>query len=345
MKKQYLIGLFLLLGIGMIAGVYQYINFFQAEMVGAYSTTKPANGHSWQEMQCTDSMCIDTTNKRVGIGTDAPSVSLDVTGSIKASGDVCNGTGNCLSSLATLTNACGAAATNYAYTATAYSGAYCIMGTPTPATPTFPSVAGSATWTCPVTTGSPISCTATRAGAPVNGVCGAAAKAYAAEETAFAGAYCTAGTAMPANSSFPNPGNSTSWTCSGTNGGDSPSCTASRTDSLLVSSVHLSSSCVSAGGTVRKEGSVLMCRFDQSSCPSGWTQYQSWETTSGSGCSSGLGDNGCYSCCASCNPVHGFANAGNTCSYCTGGLSCVCENGGGANYSTCTATIVQIGCY
>lgn len=87
--------------------VYQYILTFQSELVNAYTSSKPANGHSWEEMECTEGLCV--TNNRVGIGTDNPTTKLDVSGSIKATGninatgDICNGSGYCLSQINGLT--------------------------------------------------------------------------------------------------------------------------------------------------------------------------------------------------------------------------------------------------
>ena len=81
-------------------GVYQYFENFKAEMAEAYQSSKPANGHSWSEMQCTSDMCMAGGN--VGIGTDSPAKKLEVNGDILASGtghDVCNAAGACLSQL------------------------------------------------------------------------------------------------------------------------------------------------------------------------------------------------------------------------------------------------------
>ncbi|MCK9446701.1 hypothetical protein M0Q50_07560 [bacterium] len=92
MKKNYLI-ILSLVTIALVSGVYQYCQTFKNEIVDAYQATKPINGHSWAEMQCTSDACLDTTNHRMGIGTDAPTKALEVVGDIYASGDICNSSG------------------------------------------------------------------------------------------------------------------------------------------------------------------------------------------------------------------------------------------------------------
>jgi hypothetical protein len=77
---------------------FQYIKEFKADLVGAaYSTSKPANGHLWSEMECSSYLCL--TGDNVGVGTFSPSQKLEVNGSGLFSGDVCNGGGKCLSSI------------------------------------------------------------------------------------------------------------------------------------------------------------------------------------------------------------------------------------------------------
>jgi hypothetical protein len=173
MKKKYIFILSVMVFFGLIVGVYQYFQAFKTEGVSAVTVGVPNQGHPWTQMECNaDTLCIDTANKRLGVGTNNPTEKLEVGGNIKASGDICNGTGNCLSAMIGLTNGCGTAATTYSYAATAYSGTYCVMGFPTPTTPAFPAQGGSTTWTCPVTNGSPLSCTASRGSPPallVNG--------------------------------------------------------------------------------------------------------------------------------------------------------------------------------
>lgn len=83
--------LFLIIIISLFAlsfSAYQYISIFQGGIAAAYQATKPANGHSWVEMQCTNDICVDVTSHKVGIGTDVPSEALEVIGKIKVSSDI-----------------------------------------------------------------------------------------------------------------------------------------------------------------------------------------------------------------------------------------------------------------
>jgi len=67
-------------------------------LANAY-TVKPANGHSWTEMECSEGLCVTAGNK-VGVGTDSPSEKFEVYGDILVTGgDACNGGGYCLSDL------------------------------------------------------------------------------------------------------------------------------------------------------------------------------------------------------------------------------------------------------
>jgi hypothetical protein len=77
------------------------------------------------------------------------------------------------------------------------------------------------------------SCNIASCNVPVNGVCGTAAKNYPYGTTNFGSdTYCAMGTNNPVSISFPTAGNSTSWRCTGTNGGiDSGWCTASQSSS------------------------------------------------------------------------------------------------------------------
>ncbi|MDD4531308.1 MAG: hypothetical protein PHH21_01205 [Candidatus Pacebacteria bacterium] len=289
--------------IGLCAGTYSYFHFFHADTVKAY-TTKPSAGHSWSEMECSEGLCIASDNK-VGIGTDSPANNFQVTGNIKASGNVCDGSGNCLSDLGSITNACGSAAKTYSYSDTAFSGTFCLIGTSTPASPSFPGVGTSTTWTCPVNSGSPISCTATRSAA-----------------------------------------------------------------SYLVNNVHKESDCTSAGGTVvTTDTSSGQCRFNASSCPSGWTQYKSYGTYSNprtglTYCGGGRPTGSCtgsWSDGAGNVLVYLAASAccgGNCCGSCTTSFICFGDASYTASYyaidvagAGCFAsvwycqTVSQVGCY
>jgi hypothetical protein len=343
MKKQHLFIVSIIIFMGLVFGIYQYFQVFETENVSAVNIGTPIAGHPWSQMECSsDTLCIDTVNKRLGIGTNNPTKALDVRGDGVFTGDVCNGTGNCLSALATLTNACGAAATNYIYSASAFSGSYCSIGTSTPTTPSFPAAGASTTWTCPVANDPthPISCTATHAAAPVNGVCGAAATNYVYSATAYSGLLCSTGTANT-NPAFPTVGSSSSWSCLGTNGGSSPSCTASRANPLpLVNSMHTELSCTDAGGTVvASDVSYSQCRFNAAACPTGWTRYKSF------------GANGACGFSCSITPAASWGNPPSaitcynypSCPYLgCGDLGCY----GNCDWLvSCSGALAQVGCY
>lgn len=104
------------------------------------------------------------------------------------------------------------------------------------ATPTVNNLNPGWSWTCPVQStscgGKSASCSATNTPGPVKGVCGFAAANYAASNTSFFGNFCTIGSPVDSNGQaitpiFPGAGSSTSWQCSGLNGGGmSALCTA-----------------------------------------------------------------------------------------------------------------------
>jgi len=325
---------FLIIGLSIL----QYTRELRTEQASAaYSTSKPANGHSWSEMECTSNLCV--TGENIGIGTDSPTTKLQVSGTVKAT-DVCNEAGICLSAFASVTNACGPAAKAYTATDTTFSGDYCYLGTPNPATPAFPAQGGSTTWTCPMVS-TPVSCTATRA-LPVNGACGTAnGKTYTMLVSSYGSdTICTSGTySTPA---FPSQSSPTiSWTCAGSGGGTSANCSASV------------KSCSAAGGTVYSCGaSGTCCMFSGSnvSCPSGWSQLGNWSTTvtNPGGTNSGVCCNGECTCQILCNaacpevPGHAWGNAPQescqqTCFY----SSCWCDYHPRYFYANRT----QIGCY
>ncbi len=57
-----------------------------------------------------------------------------------------------------------------------------------------------------------------------------------------------------------------------------------HSDTLLVNSVHTVSDCYLYGGTPYTSGSYTFCKFGESSCPGGWSQYLSWCATSSNTC-------------------------------------------------------------
>ncbi|MES2966453.1 MAG: hypothetical protein V4668_01545 [Patescibacteria group bacterium] len=54
--------------------------------------------------------------------------------------------------------------------------------------------------------------------------------------------------------------------------------TTAPTTNWLVNNQHSESQCASLSGSVVTEGGVKFCRFNATSCPSGWAQYQLWST-------------------------------------------------------------------
>ena len=85
------------------------------------------------------------------------------------------------------------------------------------------------TWTCTGNDSLAVSCSATRL-LPENGVCGTAnGHNYTSSDTTW-GSYTQCSVGSPSTTSFPAIDSSTTWTCSGINGGSASStCTASRT--------------------------------------------------------------------------------------------------------------------
>jgi prepilin-type N-terminal cleavage/methylation domain-containing protein len=135
-----------------------------------------------------------------------------------------------------LNGVCGTNAQAYAYNITAYSGTFCSAGTSSPASPAFPAQGASVSWTCVgVLSGTNATCTASRAAAPVNGVCGTRNKTYSYSATSYGSdTICSAGTSSPASPAWPAAGSSTTWSCLGLNGGTTASCTAVHTGCVLA---------------------------------------------------------------------------------------------------------------
>ncbi len=86
-KKSYLITIIVLMAISLGSAFYQYVNIMKTEDVSAVSVGTPNPGHTWSSMECSaDSLCVDTTSNRLGIGTNTPSQKLEVNGNIKLGG-------------------------------------------------------------------------------------------------------------------------------------------------------------------------------------------------------------------------------------------------------------------
>lgn len=115
MKKQNLFIVSTIFFFGLIFSMCQYYNTFKTEGVSAVTIGTHNPGHAWSEMECSsDTLCIDATNKRLGIGTNTPSTQLDVAGSIHATNSICVGSGSsqvCLTP-STYASTCAAATGN-----------------------------------------------------------------------------------------------------------------------------------------------------------------------------------------------------------------------------------------
>ena len=83
MKKQHLFIILSLVLLGFVFGIIQYYQALKTEDVSAVTVGIPNPGHSLAQLECSaDSLCVDTTNNRVGIGTVTPSEKLSVAGTI-----------------------------------------------------------------------------------------------------------------------------------------------------------------------------------------------------------------------------------------------------------------------
>jgi prepilin-type N-terminal cleavage/methylation domain-containing protein len=129
-----------------------------------------------------------------------------------------SGTTDSCSANKIVNGSCGTANQTYAYSTTTYgSDTFCQTGTVNPATPAFPNLGSSTTWSCDgANSGTNQSCTANRNNAPVNGSCGTKNGKYASTTPTETQA-CLTGTITNMTGTY-------SWTCAGSNGGDSPSC-------------------------------------------------------------------------------------------------------------------------
>jgi len=89
MKKQHLFIIAGVIFLGFIFSIYQYYEAFKLENASAVTVGTPNPGHSLSGLECSaDSLCIDTVNNRVGIGTSNPTKKLDVTGDVNITGSL-----------------------------------------------------------------------------------------------------------------------------------------------------------------------------------------------------------------------------------------------------------------
>ncbi len=207
------------------------------------------------------------------------------------------------------------------------------------------SVSGSGpwSWTCAgISSGTNASCSSLLT---VNGVCGSSSgqPSIYAPTTSL----CSTGSASAVSGSGP-----WSWSCSGTNGGSSTSCSATKL--MLVNNVHSYAACLQIGGAIFLNASTAMCRLSGAACPSGWTrymQYGRWRSPTcscqspwscSSGPTSGCGWYGCF-CCEMAFDHHVTDNC------VTHAQGCGWDAPIGANicdYPGCCGTdMVEIGCY
>ncbi len=85
MKKQHLFIILSVVLLGFVFGIIQYYQALKTEDVSAVTVGIPNPGHSLAQLECSaDSLCVDTTNNRVGIGTANPDEKLQVNGNIYA---------------------------------------------------------------------------------------------------------------------------------------------------------------------------------------------------------------------------------------------------------------------
>ncbi|MBY0538700.1 hypothetical protein K2P47_04890 [Patescibacteria group bacterium] len=109
-----------------------------------------------------------------------------------------------------------------------------------------------------------------------------------------------------------------------------------QTAALLVNGQHNETQCTALGGTVIVDGTNRFCRFNQSSCPSGWAAFQQWSTfTAGTVSGTCQKDGSPVNYTTTCNASRGWANAAAP----TGATS-QC-----GMLLTCTPPRTQIGCY
>lgn len=126
-----------------------------------------------------------------------------------------------------------------------------------------------------------------------------------------------------------------------------------RPECGIVNGVHTCDQCTAAGGVVYAISGPndSVCRFSGSSCPSGWVRHENWTTTTAKTCGLRSANSVCGSPTSKYKTTlsHAWANIapettsgrlyGQWCGSACGGEHCRWRN------FSCTANIVEVGCY
>ncbi len=92
-KKSYVFTIAFLVTITLVFSVYQYFQALETGSVSAVTVGTPDPGHAWSQMECSaDSLCVDTVNNRLGVGTNTPGEKLTVSGNLSITGSMTGGT-------------------------------------------------------------------------------------------------------------------------------------------------------------------------------------------------------------------------------------------------------------
>jgi len=93
MQKRHWIIIALILLFLLSAEIWEYVRVIrESNRASAVTVGVPNPGHAWSSMECSsDTLCVDTTNKFVGIGTNTPAVKLDVAGNVGVTGNITTG--------------------------------------------------------------------------------------------------------------------------------------------------------------------------------------------------------------------------------------------------------------
>jgi hypothetical protein len=86
-QKRYWFVIFSLILFFLFVEVVDYVKIAKQIDLASATSIIPNPGHAWSEIECnSDSLCVDTINNRLGIGTASPNEKLEVSGNIKLSG-------------------------------------------------------------------------------------------------------------------------------------------------------------------------------------------------------------------------------------------------------------------